>query len=72
MPAFRDLTGDRYGNRLVVRLDHINPHGQSQWFTVCTECGAQRVIASQHLLSGATRPCKHKQHKHSKKKEESN
>jgi hypothetical protein len=55
--ALINLTGDRYGDWLVVRLHDVNSFGQSVWLVVCTACGLQKTIQSQHLRSGASVRC---------------
>lgn len=56
MPAFEELSGTHFGDWLVVRLDHINRHGQSLWQVVCEACDLQKTIQAQHL-KGTSRIC---------------
>lgn len=51
MPAFRDLTGRRFG-RLAV-LYYQPPR---RWWVRC-ECGTEKLVTGHNLLSGATRSC---------------
>lgn len=60
MPAFIDLTGQRF-TRLVVLArgtDYHPPSGRQQttWLCRC-DCGAEKEIAAQNLRKGVTQSC---------------
>ena len=50
----RDLSGQRFGHLLAVRLVEMNKHGAAMWECQC-DCGALKVISSPHLLKGITK-----------------
>ena len=57
MPAFRDITGQRFGRLTVVRLSHMDRHGGSMWDCLC-DCGTEKVIRGNALLNGKVLSCK--------------
>ena len=57
MPAFKDITGLRYGRLVAVRLFfNMDKHGGSCWHCQC-DCGTEKVIRGQALLRGLTVSC---------------
>lgn len=55
MPAFRDLTGMRFGRLTVVeRAETVNE--RTRWSTRC-DCGGTVVVRSDHLHDGHVRSC---------------
>jgi hypothetical protein len=55
MPAFRDLTGQRFG-RLTALGQAPSNNGNVCWTCECS-CGRQKIVAARHLVSGATLSC---------------
>lgn len=55
MSAARDITGLRFGKLTVVERS-INRNGASRWVCRC-DCGNQKAIYGQHIISGRTRSC---------------
>jgi hypothetical protein len=56
MPAFRDLTGQRFGNLTVVKLAVNYPTSGIHWHCVCI-CGNTRVVRASNLTRGITKGC---------------
>ena len=54
MPAFKDITGNRYGHLTVIRLSHRK--NGSYWLVRC-DCGIERVVAASWLGSGNSTSC---------------
>lgn len=55
MPAFRDLTGQRF-NRLVVIERHGTICGLTAWLCQC-DCGKQTVVTTSDLTKNHTKSC---------------
>lgn len=55
MPAFQDLTGQKF-SRLTVVKRAPNKGSQTQWFCQC-ECGICKSVARSALLGGLTKSC---------------
>ncbi len=55
MPAFIDLTGEKYG-RLVVKEYVGIISGRTHWFCMC-DCGNEIVTSSNSLRRGRTKSC---------------
>jgi len=55
MPAFKDLTGQRFG-RLVVVCRSANKKKTTMWECKC-DCGATKTIASSSLVQGVSQSC---------------
>jgi hypothetical protein len=54
MPAFKDITGQRFGRLVVARLSHIDHRkGGSQWICIC-DCGAETVASIANLGRSTT------------------
>lgn len=56
MPAFIDLTGQRFGRLVVIGQAGRNRHGQMMWLCRC-DCGKEVVVAGCNLRSGNTQSC---------------
>jgi hypothetical protein len=56
MPAFRDLTGRKFGRLTVVGRAPNNRHGKVCWNCVC-EDGNETIVLGASLTSGNTRSC---------------
>jgi hypothetical protein len=56
MPAFRDLTGQRFGHLTVLSLSRMDARQGAYWRCRC-DCGAQAVVRGASLSSGGTRTC---------------
>jgi len=52
----KDLTGNRYGQLVVVRLAGQDKHGVSLWDCVC-DCGTKKVANSNWMKSGRMKSC---------------
>jgi hypothetical protein len=58
MPAFRDLTGQKFGRWTVWERAPNNKYGQAFWHCVCgCEDGTKKVIPGAALTFGKTRSC---------------
>jgi hypothetical protein len=55
MPAFKDLTGQSFGDWLVVHYGGLKG-GRTSWVCVC-RCGAERFVLSTTLLNGTSSSC---------------
>lgn len=53
---FHDLTGQRFGNLLVLHRMENNKHGKVMFLCRC-DCGREKIVASKHLQSGDTKSC---------------
>lgn len=56
MPKLRDLTGQRFERLFVVKEQGRNKQGKAMWLCKC-DCGNEKVIYSNNLLSGNTLSC---------------
>lgn len=60
MPAFIDLTGQRFGRLVVLKQveDHVTKGGshQKQWLCEC-DCGNTTITTTQNLRCGDTKSC---------------
>jgi hypothetical protein len=68
MPAFKDITGQRFGRLTVIRFSHVGQFGQACWLARCdcgvekpmyaldrkTSCGCQRAEKPHRLEHGHT------------------
>lgn len=54
--TFRDLTGQTFGNLLVLEQDKSKLSNRALWFCRC-KCGAERSFKSSSLVSGHTKNC---------------
>lgn len=59
MPAhnFKDLTGQRFGRLAVVEFAGVHPTKRNSLFRCVCDCGEERVVKGNHLLSGNTTSC---------------
>ena len=55
MPAFRDISGQRFG-RLVVIDKYDRKHGGWRWLCQC-DCGGTIITASHNLVRNQTQSC---------------
>lgn len=63
-----DITGQRFGRLVAVRVDHLGPSGLRYWFCQC-DCGNTNVVGVGSLRGGNTKSCGcgkygHKKHGH--------
>ena len=56
MPAFKDITGNRYGRLTVLRFLQIAKSGQSRWLCQC-DCETMTIVQIGHLNNGHTVSC---------------
>src|SRR6267143_3361369 len=72
MPAFRDLTGQKFGRLTVVGRAPNNKCGQACWYCVCEDSN-RTVVSTSDLKSGHTVSCGcwHLRHGHAKRGETS-
>ena len=53
---FRDLTGERFGSLVVIKLSHMNTKGSAMWECRC-DCGKLYLANSYLLLKGKVKSC---------------
>lgn len=56
MPAFKDLTGRRFGSLTAVQRVENGTDGSTRYLCRC-DCGDNKVVRSKHLKSGAIDNC---------------
>jgi len=56
MPRFIDLTGQRFGRLVVLKLIGKNKWGSYQWLCRC-DCGKEKIVRIDSLKSGRTKSC---------------
>lgn len=59
MPAFKDITGQRFGRLVAISLHNRaqrNPKQQTHWLCRC-DCGNEVAVSAGHLATGHTRSC---------------
>ena len=56
MGKIRDLTGQRFGRLVVVKLSEKRIGRSACWVCRC-DCGNYKTVMSYHLVSGRTRSC---------------
>src|SRR5215831_675737 len=56
MPAFKDLTGKRFGKWMVLGSTQKSSSSKISWLCRC-DCGAQRYVRGGNLLSGKSTAC---------------
>ena len=56
MPAFKDITGQRFGRLIAVRFSHIGENRYAQWICAC-DCGVETLISGDKLRRGTTNSC---------------
>jgi len=54
--AFKDITGHRFGQLVVVSRESNGIDGTARWMCVC-DCGQTRVVAGTSLRSGRNKSC---------------
>jgi len=54
MPAFKDITGQRFGRLIVVRFSHMKK--ESFWLCRC-DCGTEKILRIGTLRAGTTTSC---------------
>lgn len=52
----RELVGEKFGRLTVVKRGKNNKYGQTRWHCVC-ECGNEKIITGNSLISGNTQSC---------------
>src|SRR6266436_4992678 len=56
MPAFRDLTCQKFGRLTVVHFAGKDKHGRSTWLCQC-DCGKQTTVEMSQIVTGRTQSC---------------
>lgn len=56
MPAFQDLTGQRFGRLVVVSREENSKAGNLRWLCQC-DCGNTKIIQVNSLRTGLTKSC---------------
>ena len=56
MPAFKDISGIRYGRLTVLKFLQMTKSGQSRWLCQC-DCGTMTIVQIGHLNNGHTVSC---------------
>lgn len=56
MPGFKDITGNRYGRLVAVRVSGKSKHNQRIWECRC-DCGKTHYTLLQSLSQGLTKSC---------------
>jgi hypothetical protein len=56
MPAFKDITGQRFSRLTAIRRVAKNQHRKSMWLFRC-DCGNETVVMISHAISGHTQSC---------------
>ena len=56
MSAFKDITGQRFGQLTVLRREGSTPHKHTTWLCRC-DCGVEKVITKPSLVSGHSTSC---------------
>lgn len=56
MPAFKNITGLRFGRLVAVEPRDRDPWGSVRWLCVC-DCGSSIVVSRRSLAAGLTRSC---------------
>lgn len=51
-----NLAGKQFGDLLVLKRAENSKNRKAQWFCKC-KCGAETIVRSDHLKSGATKSC---------------
>ncbi|BDR66982.1 AP2 domain-containing protein [Clostridium tetani] len=51
-----DRIGERFGRLIVLARAENDKHGHAQWLCKC-DCGNEKVVVSNNLISGNTRSC---------------
>lgn len=55
MPAFKDITGQRFGRLVIIRrYDYLKPNWR--WLCKC-DCGETTIVFGCHLRTGRTQSC---------------
>ena len=59
MPKRKDLSGKRFGKLTAIHIDHIRreKYGSRTFWKCRCDCGNQKVVRQDHLISGATTSC---------------
>lgn len=57
MPAFRDVTGQKFGRLTVLRRADKRPGDIKVWWVCKCDCGKDSVVKADSLLSGVTQSC---------------
>jgi hypothetical protein len=56
MPAFKDITGVRFGRLEALQFLAVDKHGGACWLCRC-DCGTEKTVRSNSLLMGMTVSC---------------
>lgn len=51
-----DLTGKKFGNLVVLGLDHMDKYHKAWWLCRCS-CGTEKAVSGGHLIDGSTTSC---------------
>lgn len=55
-PPLNNIAGRRFGHWLVIERAPNNAGRRTAWYCVC-DCGKEKIVASCHLMSGASTNC---------------
>lgn len=56
MPKFKDITGQRFGRLIVLKLEGQARDGRFRWGCLC-DCGNKTIVRGPKLQGGRTRSC---------------
>ena len=56
MPAFKDITGLRFGRLVVLEREGRNRWGNTHWLCRC-DCGETKIVSSKRLIAGRAKSC---------------
>ena len=56
MPALIDITGQRFGRLVAIKIADRDSRGQLRWLCYC-DCDGAIITRASHLKSGETRSC---------------
>lgn len=56
MPAFKNITQQRFGRLIALLPQGKDNHGMYRWLCQC-DCGREKVVRSSDLIQGKTKSC---------------
>lgn len=62
MPAFKDITGHRFGRLVALKPHDKYKNAQWRWLCQC-DCGKQSIVHGNNLLKGSSKSCGCSRHK---------
>lgn len=59
MAKIKDIAGEKFGRLTVIELNHIKKykHGSKTYWLCKCNCGNEKVVRRDHLISGKTQSC---------------